>query len=621
MDDVTAHKDSSVKHETPFHQQPRLEGHLRRIDRQINRLEALGGRFSWYRFAAIITGGLFVWLVGSQMGSDWGWRAFGAAVIGFFILLFFHRRVDKAFESMKVWRNVQSAHLARLNLDWTHLPQPPAVYAHRSPLDVDLDLTGEFSLHHLLDCSASIQGSRLLADWLSQAWADPGTIADRQRLVCALKPLRHFRNRLALAFNLAARERLDGDKLLGWLQADFQTKRLRWALPIAVVWSVINLGLFALDMLGNIPPFWTISLTFYLAFYYLNIRIFQETFASLVDLDGELGKFAQPLSLLERRRFQFGEDLSHLLAPIRDTALPPSRQLRNIRWITAGIGMRMNPIMGIILNLFLPWDYVFASLAARARARLQSELPEWVQIFYTLEAASSLANWADLHPQAAFPSVSLNSKPVFSTRAIGHPLISDQVKVRNDFQADEPGDIAIITGSNMAGKSTFIKAIGINLCMAYAGGAVDAHSLSCLPFHLYTVIRISDSISDGYSYFYAEVRRLKGLLELLEQGGHPVLYLVDEIFRGTNNRERLIGSRSTLRSLMTRNGVGLLATHDLELAALAEENPQVRNYHFRDDVHDGRLVFDYTIRPGPSPTTNALRIMAMEGLPIESFPL
>jgi DNA mismatch repair ATPase MutS len=140
-----------------------------------------------------------------------------------------------------------------------------------------------------------------------------------------------------------------------------------------------------------------------------------------------------------------------------------------------------------------------------------------------------------------------------------------------------------------------------------------------MPFRLYTCIRISDSLDDGFSYFYAEVKRLKGLLEAIQPGpsGLPLLYLVDEIFRGTNNRERLIGSRAYVKALIGAAGVGLIATHDLDLATLAENHPQVCNVHFRDEVAGGKLTFDYLLRPGPSPTTNALKIMQIEGLPVE----
>jgi DNA mismatch repair ATPase MutS len=158
--------------------------------------------------------------------------------------------------------------------------------------------------------------------------------------------------------------------------------------------------------------------------------------------------------------------------------------------------------------------------------------------------------------------------------------------------------------------------------LAWAGSVVAAERLSLIPFRLFTCIRVTDSVTDGISYFYAEVRRLKALLDALDgqvdaSERLPLFFLIDEIFRGTNNRERLIGSRAYIQALIGRGGTGLVATHDLELVHLAEDNPAVRNYHFREQIVDGRMHFDYRLRPGPCPTTNALVIMRLAGLPVE----
>jgi DNA mismatch repair ATPase MutS len=158
--------------------------------------------------------------------------------------------------------------------------------------------------------------------------------------------------------------------------------------------------------------------------------------------------------------------------------------------------------------------------------------------------------------------------------------------------------------------------MGINLCLAYAGAPVCAQDFHASLFKLYTCIKVSDSVTDGYSYFYAEVKRLKGLLTALKPDGLPLFFLIDEIFKGTNNRERLIGSRAYIRALVGQNCLGAISTHDLELVKIADELPDIHNYHFREEVVDGEMVFDYILRTGPCPTTNALKIMQMEGLPI-----
>jgi DNA mismatch repair ATPase MutS len=169
----------------------------------------------------------------------------------------------------------------------------------------------------------------------------------------------------------------------------------------------------------------------------------------------------------------------------------------------------------------------------------------------------------------------------------------------------------------MAGKSSFLRTLGINLRLAYVGGSVAANSLQTSLFRLYTSIHIQDSLADGFSFFYAEVRRLQSLLAALQQDDErPLLFLIDEIFRGTNNRERLIGSRAYIRALASGHGLGLVATHDLELVQLADELSGLKNYHFRDAVENGRMIFDYKLHKGPCPTTNALKIMQLAGLPV-----
>jgi DNA mismatch repair ATPase MutS len=197
-------------------------------------------------------------------------------------------------------------------------------------------------------------------------------------------------------------------------------------------------------------------------------------------------------------------------------------------------------------------------------------------------------------------------------------LIPDDQKICNDFSLEELGEVVLITGSNMSGKSTFLRTIGINLSLAYAGAPVNAEKFDTRLFRLFSVIQVTDSLADGISYFYAEVRRLKALIDALEKDSDiPLFFLIDEIFRGTNNRERQIGSRAYVSMLVGGHGTGLISTHDLELVSIADQVPNVANYHFQEQIAKGKMLFDYRLRPGPSKTTNAVQIMQMEGLPIE----
>ena len=596
-----------------------LERRIARLERRIAVLQALSRRFSWYRLGVLLLGGLITWAAATYMQGRWGLWAFFIAAALFFIVVAFHQRLDRWMEKFDLWRGMRAEQLARLALDWGSIPAAALGGEWvRTPLDIDLDLTGPRSLHQLLDASVSRQGSLRLAGWLAGTRPELERLRGRQAIVRELVPMSRFRERLLLTYRLVSKERLSGDELLAWLAEDYPAGRLHWALPLAALMTGLNLVLFLADSFGVLPAYWLISLPVYLAFYFWNAGAISGFLEAVVRLDGQLGKFKALVLYLERYPLAGREALGALCAPFQNRQRPPSALLRKVKWVTAGVGLRMNPIMGFMLNVILPWDFAFASLAGLCRQQAAGCLPLWLETWTELEALISLATFADLHPDCAFPEIDPQANPVFQACDLGHPLIPPGQKVRNDFSVDGLGELAVITGSNMAGKSTFIKTVGVNLCLAYAGGPVDAAYLRCAPFRMHTCIRISDSITDGFSYFYSEVRCLKRLLEELgEAGGLPLLYLIDEIFRGTNNRERLIGSRAYVMALIGAQGVGFLATHDLELASLASESRRVRNFHFRDRVEDGRLAFDYLIRPGPSPTTNALKIMQMEGLPVE----
>jgi hypothetical protein len=530
-----------------------------------------------------------------------------------------HGQLRQRIACFHIWRDLAQEDQARLALDWVHIPA--AVWspeANRGPLATDLDLTGPQSLHHLLDVSVSRQGSELLARWLSAGQPDLEAIAARQPAVGELAQQRRFRLRLLLNYRRAQDAPLDGEALLEWLQTPFPGDRLRWLLPLASILVALNVALFLLASFTGLPNYWVVTLVLYIGFYYFNAGTLSEFLEAVVRMDRELLRLRTLLAFIERYPLREAPHLERLLAPLRAQEPSPTRLVRRITLVTGLAGVRMNPVLGLLINAVLPWDFAVAVLAGRYRQALAERLPRWLEALYNLEALSGLGNFAALNPAYTFPEIRVDASPVFSARQLGHPLLPPEQKVCNDYRVGELGEIAIITGSNMAGKSTFLKTIGINLCLAYAGGPVDAASLSSRPFRLHTCMRISDSIADGFSYFYAEVRCLRALLDRLEPEGYPLLYLIDEIFRGTNNRERLIGSRAYLQSLVGAAGVGFLATHDLELASLAERSRLVSNHHFREEVADGRLVFDYQIRPGPCPSTNALKIMAMEGLPVET---
>ncbi len=204
-----------------------------------------------------------------------------------------------------------------------------------------------------------------------------------------------------------------------------------------------------------------------------------------------------------------------------------------------------------------------------------------------------------------------------TVHGIGHLLLSPAKRVTNNISLKGCGKVILVTGSNMSGKSTFLRTIGINACLAQAGAPVCADFFHANWMRIFSCIRVTDSLKAGLSYFYAEVKRLKIVLDAVkEDHPTPVLFLIDEIFKGTNNKEGLLGSEAFIRALVRSNGLGLISTHDLELSRLEGDLQGVTNVHFQETVEGNELVFDYRVRSGPCPTTNALKIMVKEGLPV-----
>lgn len=606
----------------------RRQGLVRLIARHERRIEALAAisrRLSWIRLGIVLGGVLLVLVLFRGLGEFWGWVGVVTIVASFAVVANRHGGVEHGIRRGRLWITIRRLHLARMEHRWGDIPvgeMPVGDPDH--PFERDLNLTGERSLLHLIDVSVSVGGRLRLRGWLLSSDPDIEEARQRQRLVAELMDLGLARDRLVLAATLSGLAREDrwrGDALLGWLEAKRGEGGLgKWVIVLATL-AGVNLLAVALTIIGGGAVIWPATLILYAAFYLHKRGDFADLFQEAISLEEALGAFTAVLSELERFPVGGRPGLQRLLAPFRDPVRRPGVYLKRIGRIAAASATQRNGVLRLLLNLVVPWDYYFAWRLRRAREDVHGLLPLWLDRWYEVEALSSLANYGWLNPEATFPEFRQREKgggEVFRGVGLTHPLIPHARTVPNDFVIMREGEIAVITGSNMSGKSTFLRTLGVNMALACAGGVVSALHVVTIPFRLYTCINVSDSVNDGISYFYAEVGRLRRLLaEVRRDDPAPVFFLIDEIFRGTNNRERLIGARSFIRALAAEQGVGAVSTHDLELILLADEIPGVGNYHFREEVRDGRMVFDYRLRPGPSPTTNALAIMRSEGLPVD----
>lgn len=598
-------------------QQTRAAGigrQVARLERRLSSLQFNADRLSFLRLIVFLIG-FGLCLAALYRSLSLFLIALPVAIIAFGASVAVHRRYNQAIQRHKRYRTIKQTHLARMSLAWSAIPAPPETRQAEHPFELDLDLSGARSVHHLIDTAASAEGSLRLKRWLLETHPTAATIHERQARVRELIDRPAFREKLTLrAAPASTSGRVRDEDLVAWLQTE--TPALPgWVLPVLIPLGALNVLLTVVDFSTPVAPELRAGLlAAYVLIYLLNAGYMRDLFEAVLTIGAAFRSLESLFRLIER--VPTGDAIGTLCAPFQN-ADRPSAQLRRVNRVMAAGSVRGNPMLWIILNAITPWDLIVAVQLRRVKIALGGQLPRWLDVWHELEALGSLANYAYLTPAAVFPTL-VAGTPIIRARGLGHPLIPEANKVRNDFELGEAGNLVLITGSNMAGKSSFLRTVGINCILAYAGGVVDAAAMTVSVCRVYTSMRVTDSVNDGISYFYAEVRRLKALLTDLEQpDAAPLLYLIDEIFRGTNNRERLIGSRSYLRALVGKNGAGIVSTHDLELVHLADELPSLTNYHFREEVIDGEMIFDYTLRVGPCPTTNALKVMKAAGLPVE----
>ena len=541
-------------------------------------------------------------------------------LIPFIFISVLQSKILKSIKKFEVWIKINKTNLSRSKLDWLNIP-PHKIFnqAEPSQIEVDLDLTGNRSLHQLMDVSKSMEGSLLLRKLLIDMPVSRNEIIKRQNIVKEINSLSHFRNRFQLIGELSSKKELDTNTLVKWLSVQNKTSLLKNRFYLLWLICLINLLFVGLAVTGIVSTLYVITLFLYVSAYYLNYKHIGSLSLDLDIINDELKKIIGIISFIEEYNYGNRKNLIELCKPLIGSEKSPTKQIKKINNVFTILSFQKNPFLWMFFTLVFPLDYFLMYRVEIYKQNILKNLPDWLDVWYKLEAYVSIANFANLNPDYTFPEINSDENKIkLITKAIGHPLLSHEQKIRNNYNINKIGSISLITGSNMSGKSTFLRTVGINMCLAYMGAPVDAELFSTGLVRIFTCIRLSDSVIDGISYFYAEVKRLKKLLDIIEEKDKPVvLYFIDEIFRGTNNIERLQGSRALVKLLAGKNGAGLISTHDLELVNLSTEIPSITNYHFREEVENETMLFDYKLREGPCPTTNALKIIKANGLPID----
>ncbi len=503
--------------------------------------------------------------------------------------------------------------LDRLADRWPGCGTPGRRYAIESHLYADdLDLFGRGSLFELLCQARTRLGEDTLADWLGKP-AEPSTIRRRQEAVEELRRNVDLRERIAL-LKAEVHDELDQNRLIGWSREPARPvpPMIRVGALILATLSVAALIAAWTTDVGISPFMLTIIVDGIVTLSYG--RTIRRMARTADDAASGLAILSQILEIIERENFR-----SPLLCEIRQRLeaqrLSPSRQIGRLQTLIEWLNnsLRNQFFIPIAFVLRLPVHLVHA--IERWRADVGPHIPDWLRAVGEFEALACISVFAFEHPDYPFPQIA-DAGTCLEARQIGHPLIPAAKCVRNDIRIDDQVRLVLISGSNMSGKSTMLRTVGTNLVLALAGAPVCAQSLTASVFQLGTAMRIRDSLQSGESLFYAAVSRLKAVVDCA-RNGRPLLFLFDEILQGTNSHDRLVGSEGILRALVDRGAIGLTTTHDLALTEIVQRlGSRGVNVHFEDVLVNGKMTFDYRIRPGVVQKSNALELMRLMGLDV-----
>jgi hypothetical protein len=481
------------------------------------------------------------------------------------------------------------------------------------PYSTDLDLFGRASLFELLSTARTRAGEDRLATWLLTS-ADPATLRQRHEAVEELRPLIDLREQLA-TLGSEFRVGVKPDQLSAWATAPVNpfAPGLRWAsFALSIVMGVALLWWFSTEFVGILATRTVIALGAAVGSIALSIRMrVLKIVGEINEPAHDLDLLSEILALLEKQPFT-SPRLTELTGAIRTASgHPASKRIARLRRFMELIDSRDNVFVRVAGPPLL-WTTQLAMALEAWRAENGALIPVWLDAVAEIEALSSLANHAYEHPDDVLPQFA-EGAPIFDAAGLGHPLLADERTVRNDVHLVPPVQLFVVSGSNMSGKSTLLRAVGVNAVLALAGAPVRARSLTLSQLSVGASIRTSDSLEEGQSRFMAEILRIKAILEL----PRPALFLLDELLHGTNSHDRATGAAGIVRALLARGAIGLATTHDLSLAAVANQlEPAAANVHFEDRLENGRLIFDYKMRDGIVTRSNALDLMRAAGLDV-----
>ena len=480
------------------------------------------------------------------------------------------------------------------------------------PYAADLDIFGAHSLFSLVNRTTTAPSERMLADWLLHP-ATAAEIRQRQQSVRALAPALEWRQKIQAAGRKKNIGREDFDRITQWAATDMgvvSLKKWQYITTGAMVMTAVFTVLAALDLISW-QWLW-LSFALHMLIVWRSGKWIKPHYEALEKTLPSLESLAERLEWMVSRSFD-DPGIQHLQSALTAQNLPAHVAVGRLKKILERLELRLNPLVHFPLNLLCFWDFQQFKSLRNWHEALHDRIDRWIKVFAEVEALSSLANLAYNEPSWCFPVLS-DAYFTLHAREMGHPLIPGDKRVCNDLDCTGAGKMLLVTGSNMAGKSTFLRTVGVNIVLAMAGGPVCAGRMEVSPVGIISSMRIADNLEENISTFYAELKKLEYIISEA-RSQQPRLLLMDEILRGTNSIDRHAGSRALIAQLLQTQAVGILATHDLALTDMEEKYPgAVVNFHFDVQVQGEDLFFDYRLKEGICTSMNASVLMRKIGI-------
>ena len=596
-----------------------------RLAAERDRLWARSRRVGYLRLGIFAAGALAVtWLLSADSAAQREWAAATALLllIGFVALALYHDRVKRQHGWHDELWHINDEGVRRATHDWDAIliqDRRPAPAGH--PYAADLDLFGHASVAQLLGPVGTRAGLNAVRAWLLEP-AEPAVIRSRQEAVRELAPLADVRDALAVHGRMSG---LASDasvaRFLEWAEGEPWLLRRPWLLALVRLLPVLTVGTIVARAAGlEAAPHWLLPVFAGAVVSAMFRARTREILNRASARHGALRSSSGAFELLTRQRFRSAR-LLELQRVLTVDGLAAHEQVRRLERLSVLADSRLNMFHLIVQPLTL-WDFHVVAALEGWQQRVGPRTRLWLDALGEAEALASLAVLAHDNPEWAFPDIAEDGTPCLEATALGHPLIARGVRVANDVSLGPPGTFLLVTGSNMSGKSTLLRAIGVGAALAQAGAPVCATRLRMPPVSVQTSMRVQDSLEQGLSHFMAELQRLKQIVAAARSakahGGRPVLYLLDEILQGTNTAERRIAARRIISYLLSTHAIGAVTTHDLTLTDDPELSRASRQVHFEETVHETEgspaMTFDYTLRPGLATSVNALRLMRLIGL-------